>query len=190
MKRVYFLLMIMVLSAFGGTVSGNLIFDEGTEADTFLVIVASNFESLDGAFLGPAVYPFNWTIDDALMEADFSDTMQYFAFASRPSGGIIPASGDPGGIYPDSPFNTVDGCATGIDISIEFDGDIVGSVLYDEGFEDVYIQIYDLLPAYLTGDSVIELGPELVDPLDGSFFFESAPTGPKGVQAWQCRVGF
>ncbi len=186
MKRLVIaaFLTALAVSAFGGVVTGSLIYPEGTEADTFLIIVASDFSSLDGAFMAPAFYPFDWTMDDALMEGEFSDTVEYFAFASKPSGGIIPTSGDPGGSYPESPFSTVGGNASGIDIPIAPSADVSGNVVYRHGYSQVYIMIYDLLQAYITGDTVLEIGPELVNE-DGTFLIEDVPTGPKGIRAFE-----
>jgi len=109
--------------------------------------------------------------------------MSYFAFAMQPTGAMLPVSGDPAGLYPESPFHTVGGNFSGIVIPIATSVNLHGSVYYSGGtYDHVFLNIYDLFPAIVTHDTVLEIGPI---PLDGpDFLIRDVPSGPKLVQAF------
>ncbi|MFP4460009.1 MAG: FlgD immunoglobulin-like domain containing protein [Candidatus Zixiibacteriota bacterium] len=182
MKRLipFVLVLALALTGFSGTVTGNLDFPEATETDTFLILITDQFEDILGAgAMGGALYPDY----EFAVSGEFSDTVDYYAFAAIPGPAMIPSSGTPAGVYPESPFRTEDGNASGLVIPIASTRDIPGAVQWSGSFDNVYVNFYDLYQAYTTGDTVVEIENIEVGS-DGTFLIEDCPSGPKAVMAY------
>jgi hypothetical protein len=143
MKKLFFVFAFFSICAvaFSGTVTGSLLFPTGAEGDTFMCIVANNLDELLSVPIVTAGYPeLTFTVDWA-----FDDTVDYFALAILPRMGI-PQSGDPCGMYPNSPFRTTGGNYSGIVIPIDSTCDLRGRVNYRGSFDNVFINVYGPLP--------------------------------------------
>jgi hypothetical protein len=160
--------------ATAGVITGRLEYEDAEPGDTFQVIVADDVLAIYYAPIAPAVYP-NFEFE---LEYDYADSIDYFALAIKMSGFGIPTSGTPGGMFPEYPFHTVGGSRSGLVIPIAEEVSITGIIhYYDSLFSDIYLNIYDLYPIAIGGDTTLEIGPLPIG--DSIFTIDDIPAGPK-----------
>ena len=160
--------------SYSGYIRGNIFYD-GSRADPITVLVAYDISSPEDVAYTTLLAPGPWEI-----EGDFSDTVGYYALAAMIAG-FTPVSGDPAGMYPDSPFYTRDGVATGIDITLEESGGFAGHITYDGDFANIYLNLYDAYGALFGGAPTLELILPVDEP---DYEFTDIPSGAKMAQVF------
>ncbi|MBN2541868.1 T9SS type A sorting domain-containing protein [bacterium] len=176
-----FALLICAGYSFGGTVSGNIIFDGGDGAGFVLLLDSS---LLEADSINPEDIPFAafFSVGPWSVEHTFSDFLEYYAVAGMPASGLVPLPGEPCGQYPGNPFTTTGGDATGIDVVLDTIGGIVGEITYSGSFDNVKLNVYDAYPwiISLVGVGEDDLVLEDVHAISGnSFSFDDLTSGAK-----------
>ncbi|MBN1754852.1 T9SS type A sorting domain-containing protein [bacterium] len=185
-RLVLFCLLLVSTIGFSeaGIVSGNIEF--GGSGAGFVIILESSL--LDADTVNPEDIPFAsfFTAGPYEIEHTFSDLLGYFAVAGMPAGGFVPFPGDPAGQYPDNPFHTSGGNASGINIPLDTICTISGIITWSGNYDDVFINVYDAYPMILAlvgmGDGGLEL-EETID-IDGPDFEILVTSGPKKLVAF------
>lgn len=138
------LLLSMISISLAGNVSGQLIYECPSSAYSTAYVVTMISFSESGIVGYNTAYPPAWTYS---IDGEFSDDTTYFAIAVVPFGmSLLP--GYPMGQYPNNPFRTTGGIATGIDIvmddtaDVNIDVDVVGAP-----YENIFVNIWDMTAA-------------------------------------------
>ncbi len=171
--------------AFGGTVSGYLVFECSEPAGTvtglvtvFNISFIGSGDMMDVPY--STTFPPDWSF---AVSGDFCDDSAYYAFAGVMVDGAF-GSGYPMGMYPESPFHTSGGSAEGIVIPVDDTVDLPVVIHpVDVEFEDVYLNVYDALPVFFTGEPAVL---EMTVPFHDTFqVVGNVPAGPKYLQVFK-----
>jgi len=165
---------LFVSAAFAGTISGNLITDEGVSGPAYVIAIAGELD-VSSVFYNSAMAPGPYSIEGTF---DDADSMYVIAVLVE---GMMPTSGSPAGQYPGNPFHTSGGSATGIDIPLSDEGAFSGRIEYSGDFSNVYLAIYDAYGVIMGGEPSLEMTVPVAGP---DYRAEHIPAGPKTVAAF------
>lgn len=150
MFRIVVLIALSALFAFGGTISGELIYPGGGMGaygvivlDPATIASVAAGDSVDFTSLPMAMLfmPGAYSITDS-----FEDGIPYTVFGVKieDMSSMQPVSGDPMGLYPENVF-TFSGNASGIDVELDTVGAIGGHITYSGNISDVKMNVYDMM---------------------------------------------
>jgi len=152
--RIFLTLMLAAIICYGGTVNGTVTYT-GSASGSILVIVieegASSFDPLGTPFTtitGPGPY----SVD----HSSLTDGTNYFALSVMGSGMIpMPETGAPAGMTPES-FSLSGGSVSGVDIALEEEGNVAGTITYAGDASTICIDLYDVYPEFTGGTATLE----------------------------------
>jgi len=178
--------LLLIGMIFGGTIGGRVVFNcpeptGGFGGATILTeeqmaqLITGGLEitdvPMDTLMSPPWVYE---------VEGTFSDDSAYYAFAVIIVD-MAALKGNPMGIYQDSPFNTIDGSAEGIEIMVDDTIDL--ELMIHPGdieFTNIHALVCDLSNSIMSG--VVELDTEMtVEVFDTFCIIPNVPSGLKQI---------